>query len=87
MMHRDGYLRLLASVHEDRKQEDGNKGAAACRSGDKSARKDAHGEIENPDMHSRKLPKRRFFGNEIHHLAKGFWYSRNMLLSNRETAS
>ena len=51
-MNRDGYQRLLASVHEDQKQEDWSEGATACRSGDKSARKDAHGEIENPDMHS-----------------------------------
>lgn len=81
-MNRDGYQRLLASVHEDQKQEDWSEGATACQSGDKSARKDAHGEIENPDMHSRKLPKRRLFGNEIHHLAKGPWHSRNMFLSN-----
>lgn len=30
MMHRDGYIRLLASVNKDRKQEDWSEGAAAC---------------------------------------------------------
>jgi len=41
---------LHAHTRTDGKQEGGNGGTTACRSGDKSARKDIPGEIENLDI-------------------------------------